>query len=60
MEQRFGAIIARQQKLIEEQQAVIRRLTQEHEGRVLALETEVARLTRELVGARARRSRSRP
>jgi transposase len=53
MEQRFGAIIAQQQKLIEEQQAVIRRLTREHEGRVLALETEVARLTRELVGRKS-------
>lgn len=53
MEQRFSAIIAQQQKVIEEQQALIRKLTKEHDARVLVLETEVARLTRELVGRKS-------
>lgn len=67
MELRFGEIIARQQKIIEEQQEVIRRQAAmiaelerklgekdlEQQARVLALETEVARLTRDLVGRRS-------
>lgn len=67
MERRFGEIIARQQKIIEEQQEVIQRQAVmiaelerklgekdiEHEARVLALETEVARLTRDLIGRKS-------
>jgi transposase len=53
MERRFGAMLAEQQRVIEEQQALIKKLETEHKGRVEALETEVARLTRELCGRKS-------
>ncbi|HSO01873.1 MAG TPA: IS66 family transposase, partial [Gaiellaceae bacterium] len=64
MEQRFAEVFAQQQKIIADQAALIEKLTgeqaalieklrSEHDGRVQTLETEVARLTRELIGRKS-------
>lgn len=60
MERRFGEIIAKQQKviedqakLIEEQAARLRAYETAGDARVVALEAEVARLTREVLGSKS-------
>jgi transposase len=66
MERRFGEIIAKQQAVIEQQQAVIRDLEKQLElaradkARLQTLETEVARLTRELIGRKTEKTRVKP
>lgn len=53
LERRFSAIIAELQRKVEAQ-------GREQDGRVLALETEVARLTRELVGRKSEKTKIPP
>lgn len=64
MERRFTETFAKQQKineeqgeLIQRQAAIIEALGRENEARVLTLQTEVARLTRDLIGRKTEKTK---